>query len=430
MNLKYIYSAVLSMMILSVLGQSPKPGDAQEKPMAITNVTIHIGNGAVVNNGTVVFEKGMITQVGESAQINVAEMVTTIDGTGKHIYPGLIMPATRLGLEEVGAVRATRDYQEVGAITPHVRSQIAYNADSEILPTYRFNGILTAQVTPSGGFVTGTSSVMSLDAWNWEDATLKVDDAIHVNWPEKSYGPRWWMGETARRPNENYDKQVAMILDLFDQAVAYHKSEKSPINLKLEAVKGVIEGTQKVFLYADNAATIVDGVTQMLEKDIVNLVLVGGEDAYYVRALLVDNNIPVILDNIHRAPAREDEPIDWPYRLPTMLQEAGVKVTLRHAGMLARGRNLPFYAGTVAAYGMSEEDAVKMITLNAAEVLGVDDMIGSIETGKHATLIICTGNILDMRSSMIERAFIQGRDVSIEGKQQVLYERFKAKYSK
>jgi imidazolonepropionase-like amidohydrolase len=238
------------------------------------------------------------------------------------------------------------------------------------------------------------------------------------------------MGETARRPNEDYDKQVAMILDLFDQAVAYHKSEKSPINLKLEAVKGVIEGTQKVFLYADNAATIVDGVTQMLEKNIVNLVLVGGEDAYYVRALLVDNDIPVILDNIHRAPAREDEPIDWPYRLPTMLQEAGVKVTLRHAGMLARGRNLPFYAGTVAAYGMSEEDAVKMITLNAAEVLGVDDLIGSIETGKHATLIISSGNILDMRSSVIERAFIQGRDVSIEGKQQVLYERFKAKYSK
>jgi imidazolonepropionase-like amidohydrolase len=410
------------------LAQPPRPADAQSTSIAITNVSIHIGNGEVIENGHITFAEGKITSVGAGTLANSGGM-QVIDGNSQHVYPGLIMPSIRIGLEDIGAVRATRDYQEVGAITPHVRTQVAFNTDSEMLPTYRYNGILTAQVAPSGGFVTGTSSVMVLDAWNWEDATFEKDDAVHVNWPQKTFGPRWWRGETARRPNKNYQEQVNSILTLFDDASAYLAGDNDPVNLKLESMRGVLEGNQSVWVYANDATSIVEAITSLKEKGIDKLVLVGGRDAYYVQSLLVDNQVPVVLDNIHRRPSRDEEPIDWPYQLPGLLTEAGIEVSLRHSGMLARGRNLPFYAGTAAAYGMDKEDALKMITSNTAKALGIDDRIGTLEEGKDATLILVEGDLLDMRSSIIKKAFIQGRDVIIEGKQQELYKRFKDKYS-
>lgn len=411
-----------------VVAQPPRPADPQSKPITISNVTIHVGNGEVIENGFISFNEGKITNVGSGTPAS-GENQELMDGNGKHVYPGLIMPSIRIGLEDIGAVRATRDYQEVGAITPHVRSQIAYNTDSEMLPTYRFNGILTAQVAPGGGSVTGTSSIMMLDAWNWEDATYAKDDAIHINWPSKTFGPRWWRGETERRPNNNYDDQVAAVLNLFDEAEAYFAGDNDPVNLKLDAMKGVLDGSQKVWVYANDATSIIESITSIKAKGIEDIVLVGGRDAYYVKDLLLDNDIPVVLDNIHRRPSREEEPIDWPYQLPGLLTEAGIKVSLRHSGMLSRGRNLPFYAGTAAAYGMDKEEALKMITSNAADALGVSDRLGTLEQGKDATLLLVEGDILDMRSSKIQKAFIQGRDVIIEGKQQVLYERFKAKYA-
>ena len=413
---------------LMALAQPPKPADPQSGPIAITNVTIHVGNGQVITNGFVSFSDGKITEIGMGSPQSITG-VEVIDGMGEHLYPGLIMPSIRIGLEDISAVRATRDFQEVGAIVPHVRSQVAFNTDSEMLPTYRHNGILTAQVAPSGGFVAGTSSVMMLDAWNWEDATYEKDDSVHINWPQKSFGPRWWRGETERRPNKNYQDQVNAIISLFDEAKAYFDGNSDPVNLKLEAMRGVIEGVQSVWVYADDATSIIEAITSLKEKEIKNIVLVGCRDAYYVKELLVDNNIPVVLDNIHRRPSREEEPVDWPYQLPGLLTEAGIKVSLRHNGMLARGRNLAFYAGTAAAYGMDKEDALKMITSNTASALGIGDRLGTLEVGKDATLILVKGDILDMRSSILRKAFIQGRDVSIDGKQQELYKRFKEKYT-
>ena len=428
--MKQIILNILTIGLVSVLfAQAPRPADLQSSPLMITNVTIHVGNGEIIENGYVTFDKGKLTYVGKE-QPSDAVNYAKVDGEGKHVYPGLIMPATRLGLEEIASVRATRDYQEVGSITPHVRSQIAFNTDSEILPTYRFSGILTAQVTPFGGFVSGTSSIMMLDGWNWEDATYQKDDAIHVSWPSKTYGPRWWRGETERRPNEDYDEQVQSILGLFDEAKAYLAGDNQPVNLKLEAMRGVMNGSQKVFVYADNATAIVESINSLKAKGITELVLVGGQDAYYVSDLLVDNNIPLVLENIHRMPSREEEPVDWPFQLPGLLTNAGVQVSLYHSGMIARGRNLPYYAGTAAAYGMDKEEALKMVTSNTAKILGVDDRMGTLEVGKDATLLLVEGDLLDMRSSIILKAFIQGRDVILEGKQQVLYERFMEKYSK
>ncbi len=427
--MKKIITLILTIAVTSALrAQTPRPADPQSEPIAITNGTIHVGNGEIIENGTVLFNEGKITSVTTGSNADLSGY-RTIDASGKHVYPSLLMPSIRIGLEDISAVRPTVDFEEVGDLTPNVRTQIAFNTDSDLLPTFRFNGILVAQVAPQDGLVTGTSSIMMLDGWNWEDATLKKDDAVHVEWPAKSYGPRWWLGETDRRPNDNYEDQVNSIIDLIKDSKAYAAMDNVPKqNLKLEAMKGVISGDQSLFVQANRAEQIIEAITRLKEVGVPKVVLVGGEDVYYAKDLLIEHNIPVVLDNVHRRPAREDEDVDFPYRLPGLLADEGIKVSLRHSGMLSRGRNLPFYAGTAVAYGVDREEALKMITLNTAEILGVDDILGTIEEGKDATLVISEGDILDMRTSMITEAFIQGRNVIIEGKQQVLFERFKEKY--
>lgn len=424
-----IYVAGLMITTL-ILAQVPRPADPQTQPIAILNAVIHIGDGTVIASGFVTFKDGKIEQVGSmSATRPDFSGYERIEAAGKHVYPSLIMPATRLGLEDFSSIRATRDFQEVGSITPHVRSQIAFNTDSDIFPTMRFNGVLLAQVVPQGGLVSGTSSVMTLDAWNWEDATYLKDDGIHINWPAKTDGPRWWMGETEKRPNPQYSEQVAEILDLVRDAKAYKEQSPKKTNLPLEAMKGVLDGTQRVFIYANDARSIMESVTKLADAGLKNLVIVGGSDAWYVKDLLKEYEVAVILDNIHRLPSRTEEPVDFPYELPSLLHKEGILVGLRHDGMLARGRNLPFYAGTAAIYNISKEDALKMITSNTAKILGIDHKTGTIEKGKDANLLLVEGDLLDMRSSIITKAFLQGRDVIIEHKQQVLYERYKEKYS-
>lgn len=425
-----------TLMIILVListaswAQVPKPAEPQRKPIAIMNATIHVGNGDVIENGLITFERGKIKNVGETDRIRLDRRAyDIIDVEGKHVYPGFILPSSRLGLEDIGAVRATRDYDEVGTITPNVRSQIAYNTDSEMIPTFRFNGIALAQVTPDGGLITGTSSIMMLDGWNWEDATYQKDDAIHVDWPSKTLGPRWWKGETERRPNKKYEDQVDAIIQTFKDAKAYHEGARPETNLKLQALEGVLKGDQRVFLEANRARQIVAGISKLKELGIEKIVLVGGRDAYYVRDFLKKHDIPVILDNIHRMPSRSEEPVDFPFRLPSLLQDAGIKVALRHVGMLSRGRNLVFYAGTAATYGLTREEALQLITRNPAEIMGIDDRTGTLEANKDANLFISDGDVLDMKENKITHLFIQGRNVELEGKQQQLYKRFKEKYT-
>ena len=421
----YIY--ILGLVVSFVgLSQTPRPADPQSEPIAITGTTVHIGNGEVMENATVKFDEGKITFVGDASTSTEGHRV--VDGSGKHLYPGIIMPSIRIGLEDISAVRPTRDYEEVGNVNPHIRSQIAFNTDSDILPTYRFNGILLAQVTPQGGLVAGTSSVMMLDGWNWEDATYLKDDAVHVNWPSKTFRPRWWLGETERRENKQYKTQVETLKQLIADSKSYAEIDGPEVNLKLKAMQGVLNGSN-LFVNANAAQEIVEAISTLKGLGIENLVLTGGRDAFYVKDLLKEHGIPVVLDNIHRMPSREEEDVDFPFRLAGLLQKEGITVCLRHTGMLAGGRNLPFYAGTVAAYGVDKEEALKMITSNTANVLGIGDKTGTIEIGKDANMIISDGDLLDMKSSIISYAVIQGREVIIEGKQQVLYERFKGKYS-
>ncbi len=424
-------SAIIGLCLIStwVMAQVPEPVKSQEGPIILINATAHLGNGEVIENSAIAFEDGKITLVGDARIMRLdLSKYKVIEIAGKHVYPGLILPNTTLGLEEISAVRSTRDHTEVGEMTPNVRSLVAYNTDSEIIATLRYNGILLAQPTPRGGIVTGTSSIMMLEGWNWEDAAYLEDDGVHLDWPSKMFGARWWMGESTGRPNPRYDETVDRIKDFMMDAKAYSEvGSPNATNLKLEAMKGVINGDKRLFVHADARDEIIQSVSMLKSMGIPNVVLVGARDSYYCMSFIQEHDVPVLIDQVHRLPSREDEDVDLSYKLPAILYKEGIKVGLTYP-RLQNSRNLPFFAGTVAAYGLDKEEALQLVTSNTADILGIGETTGTIAEGKDANLIVSEGDLLDMRTSRVTHAFITGREVNLDGKQQMLYDRFKRKY--
>ena len=430
--MKKVLITILALAALTSYGQNPAPARPQTKAIALTGGTVHVGNGQVIPNGIVLFSNGIITNVvdGTTVKLNLTD-TEVIDVAGKHVYPGIISPASTVGLQEIGAVRATVDKQEIGTLNPNIRALIAYSTDSEIIPTIRNNGILLTQAMPQGGTVSGSSSVMMTDGWNWEDAALKKDDGLWLNWP--AYFAREFSFEdftTVVRKNERRDAAIATLRATFSDAKAYAAiSNPMPMNLKLEAMRGLFSGKQNLYIRADNSKDIIEAVTFAKAMDIPKMVIVGGEDANRAATFLKENNVPVILSALHRLPNREDEDVDLPYRMPGILQKAGVLVGLSYADEWWRTRNLPFQAGTAAGFGdLDREEALKMVTSNTAKILGIDTMVGTLEKGKHATLFVSKGDALDMRTNIVEQVFIQGRKVNLDDRHKRLYKTYKDKY--
>ncbi|CAM1340836.1 amidohydrolase family protein [Tenacibaculum aestuarii] len=429
MKVKLIYSLVCFLFLGNILAQQT-PAPKQTQDYSIEGATAHLGNGEVIENSLIMFSNGKIKFVG-SAKMKIARMGTVIDAKGKHVYPGFIAANTSLGLAEIDAVRATRDVDEVGTMLPHIRSIIAYNTESKVVETMRPNGVLMAQVAPRGGVISGTSSIVQLDAWNWEDASIKTDDGIHMNWPNAFSRGRWWMGEDpGLKPNKDYQKNIEEFKDFFANAKSYLASNKSTKNLPYESLQGVLNGSQKMFVHVSGKKGITDAVNTCKELGIKNIVIVRGQEAEKVADLLNANNIPVILERAHRLPNGEDTDYDRPYRAAKILADAGILVGLGMEGEMERmsTRNLPFYAGTYAAYGLDKEKAVQLITGNNAKILGIDDKVGTLEVGKDATLFISEGDALDMRTNILNEAFIQGRKISLESHQTKLWKRYSDKY--
>lgn len=427
---KLLVCSVVIASLLSVPSFAivPKPAADQTQPIALTGAIIHVGNGEVIGDGVITFDEGIITAVGSAGDgINLRNH-QVIELQGQHVYPGFILANTTLGLLEVGSIRATDDVVEEGDINASVRSAIAYNTDSELIPASRFNGILTAQVTPEGGLISGSSSVFKLDGWNWEDAMLSEDVGQHLRWPslkERRRNQQTGIFETV--DNENYQGQVQLLTSLFQSASIY---TGSPLNLNLEAMQGLFNGSSKLFIHSDQAKEIITAIRFAQGFGIEDIVLVGGMDALMIKDFLVSEAIPVLYERIHELPGQEWYDIDAPFKTPFLLQEAGIKVGIGGgATELQSQRNLPFFAGTAAAHGLDKEAALSLITKNNAEILGVDDRVGTLEAGKDASLFISTGDALDMRTSQVLGAYIQGREIDLYGTQQELYERFREKYS-
>ncbi len=431
--MKKILFSIWGLLLGTILayGQANiSPAPAQNKPVIITGATIHVGNGQVINNGYITFDKGKITAVGEGAPANT-NGADIIDASGKQVYPGFICPITTLGLVEVEeGARGTVDDAETGEINPNVRTLIAFNTDSKVIPTVRSNGVLLAQPTPSGGLISGQSSVMQLDGWNWEDAAYKKDIGIHMDWPvirpQTRRRAQPTPGVPQESPEERMQKALDVIYNLFTEAKAYAEAKPAVVNLRFEAMKGLFDGSKKLFVNADGAKEILQAIA-LGKKLGMQVVIVGGKESYLVTDALKNNNVPVIIRETQSLPERDDDDVYLPYKLPKILQDAGVLYGLTGTGFW-RQRNLPFEAGEACGYDLTKEQAISMITLNNAKILGIDKTTGTLEVGKDANLFISKGDALDMITIDVQKAFIQGRDINLDNLHKQLYRKFAAKY--
>jgi|694.fasta_scaffold42291_5 imidazolonepropionase-like amidohydrolase len=404
----------------------------KSQAILLVNGFLHQGNGTVVETALIGIRNGKIDFVKNalSSAYKKSEWDTIIDLQGQHVYPAFIAPNSTLGITEIDAVRATRDFQEVGYLNPHIRSQIAFNAESKVISTVRTNGVLFAQVTPRGGRISGTSSVMALSGWNWEDATIFKDDGVHINWPESIQGT-WKDDVITKTKGKNYQQQKEELVTFFNLVKAYqNNADELKTDLRLNAMIPCLTAEKRIYFHANEIQQLTDIIEFVHFFDIPYPVIVGGYDSYMIARKLKDAKIPVMLGRTHSLPENEDDPIDLPFQLPTMLQKEGVLFCLQNEGEMEamNARNLPFQAGTAMAYGLTEEQAIQSISLNTAKIMGISKTYGSIEAGKSASLFVSKGNALDMRTNQVSLIFVNGSFVPTTNFQTELYQRYEKKY--
>jgi len=378
-NKIYFTFLLILICLAQITAQSPVVAPAQKKPVMLVGGTIHTGTGDVIENGTVVFSGGKITAVGKSDDIKVDKSGSeVIDVSGKQVYPGLIFPNTSIGLVEIGSgVDVATDNREIGDLNPNVRAIAAYNTDSHVIPVLRSNGILLAQIVPTGTLLPGTSSVVQLDAWNWEDAAYKIDNGIQLGWPRKSsFGGRRGGGEFQQASTSaanTYDKNVEALEKIFTDAVAYAAIEKpKDKNLRLESLKGLFDGTKILFIIANEPKGVIAAISFGKRYGVKKMVLAGADESTWgVKDFLKENNIPVLLSDPLGLPKYDYSDTRLPFKLAAMFKKEGILVGLTYSKQ-AYG-NLPFAAGQTVAYGLTKEEALQSVTLNSAKILGIDD---------------------------------------------------------
>lgn len=405
-----------------------------QKPrkILIQNGFLHVGNGNVIEKSLVGIEGEKIILVKNALAYTIknSDWDTIIDVAGQHIYPGFVAANSTLGLAEIDAIRATRDFSETGIYNPHVRALIAFNVESKVIATVRSNGVLISQATPRSGQISGTSSVMHLGGWNWEDAAVKADDGVHVNWPESMQGGGWWAEPSQKKRNEKYEEEKAALARFFLLSKAY-AANPEPVgkDLRFEAMKAIFKGEKRVYIHANEIQQLLDIIEFANQMEIAFPVIVGGYDAHLVIRQLKDAKIPVMLPRLHSLPEREEDAVDFLYTLPALLQNGGIKFCLQNEGDMEtmNARNIPFLAGTAMAYGLTEEQAIRSISLSACEIMGIQKEYGSVEEGKKATLFVSKGSAIDMRSNQVNLILMDGEFMPIENSQTELFKRYSKK---
>lgn len=404
------------------------------KHIALLNGTAHIGNGNVIEKSLIAINNDKIEAIMsvQGLKLNPSTYDTVIDIEGKHVYPALINPNNVLGLHDAEAVRATRDFAEVGFLNPHIRALIAYNTDNKIVPTIKTNGVLYTQATPRGGLISGSSSIMALEGWNWEDAVLKADDGIHLNFPK--FQEKKFIEETETvntSVNKKYNEELKALTDFFTDAQSYCNSASvTEKNVRFEAMRNVLNGTANLYLHADKAKDILSAINFALKFNIKKPVIVGGKESHKVTTQLKKHKIPVMLNRILDLPDYSDDNVDIMYSIPSLLLKDSILFCLQLEGDMEamQSRNLPFNAGATVSYGLSKEQALQSITLNAAKILGIDKQTGSLEDGKTASIVVSEGDILDMKTNNVVLAYISGKPVKLSNHQTELYLKYKTKY--
>jgi len=414
MTLAAALLAVTSLTFLPAAVEGQVPAPRQSGPIALVGGTIHPVSGPAIENGTILFEDGVITGVGLNVELPAG--TEQVDVAGRHIYPGLVDGFSDMGLHEIGSIDLTIDTNEFGSFNPNVRVEVAVNPESRHIGTTRSNGVLVTMTTPAGGLVSGLSSALALDGWSWETLTLRSGVALNVNWPFPG--------------NENqYEEQIRELRSIFRTTRAYrdNRSENATggIDARWEALLPVLTGEIPVVVSANELRQIQDAIT-WAEEEGIRLILRGGNDALYVADHLAEKQIPVLLTTVMSAPSRAWEPYDASYSLPARLHERGVRFAIAGSSSAPYANRLPYEAGSAVAFGLPEEEALRAVTLYPATFFGIEDRVGSLEVGKDATLLITTGNPLDYLSD-VEQAYIQGRRIDMNDMHRQLFEKYSEK---
>jgi imidazolonepropionase-like amidohydrolase len=410
------------------------PGGPQKRPIIIRNAIVHTVSGETIQNGCVLFKDGKITEIG--INLSFPGDAEVVDGKSQHVYPGLMDSYSSIGLVEIDSIRASMDATEIGSLNPNVRAAVAFNPDSEAIPVARANGVLTAVTVPNGGLISGRAAVMVLDGWTWEGMTLLPDAAMAASWPRFSASTRGRRGSggDADAAAATESDRLGPFHQLIREVKAYglarsQAPDVQPIDLRLNAMLPVVNGKMPMLVQANSTKQIQTAIAFAKQYNL-KLILLGGADAMQCANLIKEANVPVVLSGIYRLPSRHDDAYDSAYTLPARLQEAGILFSIASDGRFGASglRNLPYHAATAAAFGLTEDQAVRSITLSPAEIFGVSDRIGSLAVGKDATLIVTDGNILETPTQVV-RAYIQGRMVDLSSKHTQLNEKYKAKYN-
>lgn len=400
------------------------PAMAQQTPIALVGATVHPVDGAPIQDGLVLIEGRNIAAIG--AGIEIPDDAEIVDVAGSHVYPGFVHPLSALGLTEISSVAGTVDNTEMGAINAALRVEVAFNHDSALLPVNVAGGILTTHTVPSGGLIRGTSAVMNMEGWSWEDMTIKAPAAMHIEFPAG-----------AVEDSENDDLQK--IESTLDAARDWHKAMQAfeagsaprpPRNAQLEALVPLLEGELPLFLYAGTEDQINAALDWAEGQEFERVVVVGGPDLQYVAERLAADGVPAILNGVYSMPTRRWEAYDMAYQAAGKLHEAGAKFAVGDGGGgfgATNARNLPFHAGSAAAFGLPKDAALKSVTLWPAEILGVEDQLGSLAVGKRASLIVTSGDPLEPMTQ-IQRVWIDGEEYDLgRSKHRQLYERYKGR---
>ena len=434
MKIKKFVSLILIFIFYSfvLIASEQIPAPTQKQPIALTNCTIHPVVGDVIQNGTIIFEKGKITELGKNVPIPDKALVKDLNR--KHVYPAFIECYSIIGLTEIGAVKPMRDYAEIGEINSNVRAEVAVNPESEIIPVTRANGIALAVTLPVGGIIAGKSALIKLDGWTWEDMTLKAPVSMIMNWPRMEVITSRWMRQSQEEQRKEIKKRLAKLEKVFEEAraykIAHETAQKQDIQFhkydaRLDALIPVLKGKLPIWIVA-NSLLQIEAAINWADRQKVKMVLVGGRESTHVTELLKRKNIPVIITSILRLPGRRDADFDEAFTLPLKLYEAGVKFCIASGGA-SKVRNLPYHAAKAASYGLPKNEALKAITQYPAEIIGIADQIGTLEKGKDATLMITNGDPLEI-VTQVEGLYIQGSKIDLNNKHKTLYEKYKERY--
>ena len=418
----------------ALLAPLPAPQAGAGPVLAITNARIVPVTAAAIEKGTIVIRGGKIEALG--ANVQVPQGATVIDAKGGHVYPGFINARTTIGIGQNG-VRGYDDVAEMHDWNQQLRTRVGYHSESETIPVARGTGVTTVGVAPGGGIMSGEFAVMNLDGWTWEEATLRGNAGIVFNFPALAggggRGGRGGGGRggapAAERTYDDVrrerDRRLDEVIRVFDQARAYAAAGDSrTTDWGLEALVPIVDRKLPLIVSVARVQDIKDAVA-FGERAKVNIVLSGAIESNYAAELLKEKKVPVILGNVLAMPSREDDSHSSTYQLAGMLAKAGVKFAFS-SGDYQNVRLLPFQAAMSVAWGLDREAAIKALTIDAAEILGVANRIGSLEPGKDANLFISTGDPLEIRSQ-VTHVVIGGKDVGTDSKHEALYRKYIAR---